>query len=165
MGKTKNYEKNLDEENENLVILHKKIIKKINQMQCIVQNKEQIQIINDFKNLFNICETACKEILLEYNNKKNNNKKKVKKENLILNMKSIPPAIKFAEYTIDKQTLSRIFGSQKNDNKCTAKMLRNAVTHGFERKAIAEIIKYRVELFNLMNDFLNILNPRSTKDD
>lgn len=155
MGKSNHSINDNNNSKKDIKSLHKKVIKKINQLECILQNEEEIKIINDFKNLFNVCETTCKEILFNYlRNKKN---EKVKKESIRLNMNQIHSAFAYAEYNIDNNILAKIFGSKTEKNNKSVKVLRNFVTHDLRISEIKEIINRKKELFDLMNDYLKIL--------
>lgn len=122
-------------------------------LEKIFEDEGKRGILDAFKNRFNICETAYKIILKDYNKYKNQSTD----DYLKLDMRQIPSALKFAGYTFDKQLLTNLFGAKMPDNKRTAKKLRNAATHGVDEKAAEEIIKRKDELFGYMNEFLDVI--------
>lgn len=107
-----------------------------------------IQLLDRFKNKFNICETVYKVILAKHQR----NKKK-ESAKLHLDMKQVPYALKFAGYSFDKELLDNLFSSKTT----SAKKLRNAVTHGINEKAVHEITNRQDELFGYMDTFLSTI--------
>lgn len=119
----------------------------------MVMNDEQImELLDKFKNKFNLCESTYKIVLAEHQLKR---KGKIPSF-LKLEMTQAPYVMSFAGYNIDRDLLKRLFGSKCNRGR-TAKKLRDAVTHGLEQKAIDEIESRQSELFDDMDEFLEII--------
>lgn len=115
-------------------------------------NKE---IISEFKEQFNICETTYKVVLKEhqfFTKGKRENEKDLK-----LTMTQVPYALNFAGYKFDKDLLSRLFGSNASDGKLTAKEIRNKLTHGIDQNALDELKNRKKELFNDMKLFIKLI--------
>ena len=130
--------------------LREKAKKKIEQLKQILNNEDTAILLNDFKNKFNICETAYKVILAKYQQstgKRKNNK-------IIFNQ--VCPALRFAGYNFDEELLKNLFGSKSEKGK-TVKKLRDDVTHGIDQKAVNEISARRKELFTYMDTFLDVI--------
>lgn len=119
----------------------------------IQSDDETTELLNRFKNKYNICETVYKVILKEHQKFK---KKTLTNDYMKVIMTQVPHALTFAGYSFDKNLLNELFGS-KGKKGMTVKKLRDAVTHGIDEKAISEISKREAELFSYMNDFLNII--------
>lgn len=121
------------------------------------QDTDTVQLLEDFKNKFNICETVYKVILKKYQNCKS----KKSEEHLILDMRQVPSALNFAGYTFDKALLTELFGSNSSKGE-TVKKLRDKITHGINKKAVKEISDRKDELFGYMNSFLSIIQSFDT---
>jgi hypothetical protein len=122
----------------------------LERLEKIQKNKETVQLLDAFKNKYNICETVYKVVLSahqEYKGKSNTDFLKVV-------MTQVPYALTFAGYSFEQQLLNDLFGS-KSKNGTTVKKLRDAVTHGMNNKAISEIITRKEELFGYMDEFLS----------
>ena len=121
-------------------------------------DEKTIQMIDQFKYRFNICETIYKVILLEYKRKKG---LKIKSSDLRLNMKEVPAALRFAGYDFKgkEYLLAELFGSKRPNSQKgkTAKKLRDAVTHGISNSAITEIKNRQIEVFNYMDSFIGVI--------
>ena len=124
----------------------------LERLETLLKNQETEQLLDEFKNKFNICETVYKIFLKEHQKQKG---KKVN-EYPKVDMKQVPYALKFAGYDFDKELLNNLFGST-SDKGTTVKKLRDAVTHGISDKAVNEIINRKDELFGYMNSFLNTI--------
>lgn len=124
----------------------------LERLEKIQENTKTVQLLDTFKNKFNICETTYKVILKKHQAVKG----KKSKERLTLNMMQVPHALKFAGYDFDYQLLNELFGSNSEKGK-TVKKLRDAVTHGINDKAAKEIEKRQDELFGYMDNFLNTI--------
>ncbi len=131
--------------------LRNKAKNKLEEMEQILIDDETKEILNEFKNKFNMCETVYKVIFEKYN-KCNGN---ISKGFLKITMNQVPAVLKFSGYSFDKWLLNEIFGSSAPQNKRTIKKLRDAITHGIEKKAVEEIIVRKDELFGYMNVFLD----------
>lgn len=122
-------------------------------MENILNNEETTQLVDSFKNKYNVCETVYKIILSKHQeclHKQNNGFLKV-------DMRQVPHALAFAGYTFDKSLLSKLFGASTIPNERSVKKLRDAVTHGLESKAVEEIKNRKDELFGYMNSFLEFI--------
>lgn len=133
------------------LVLRNKAKAELLRLETYLSNQSTVQIVDAFKNKFNLCETVYKIILAEYVK----HKKSKSKDSLKIIMNQVPAALKFAGYTFDKALLNEIFGSSSNNKKNnTIKRLRNATTHGIKKKAVEEIISRKDELFGYMDTFL-----------
>lgn len=124
----------------------------LERLETVMNNEEIIELLDRFKNRFNLCESTYKVVLAEHQLK---TKGKIPSQ-LKLNMTQVPFAMSFAGYNIDKELLNRLFGSKCDKGK-TAKKLRDAVTHNLDQKAIEEIQSRQSELFADMDTFLEII--------
>ena len=123
----------------------------VERLERLVANDRTVQILDAFKNKFNICETAYKVILAEHQRRKGNEPNQLK-----LHMTQVPHALSFAGYDFDKELLNDLFGSTSPKG-MTAKKLRDAVTHGINQKAVDEIMARSEELFTYMDTFINVI--------
>lgn len=127
---------------EEQIRLRNKAKAEMERLEKIVADDETIQLLDMFKNRFNICETTYKVILAEHQTKKKN-----RTDNLKLNMNQVVSALNFAGYHFDKADLSELFGSKSADKKHqTVKKLRDGVTHGMDPKCVQEIMERKDEL-------------------
>lgn len=135
-------------------------------LELCISDQDTIEVLDTFKNKFNVCETIYKVILAQYLAKKK--KKRIDKSGLTINMNQVSAALEFAGYSIDEELLSKIFGgSSKNRKKGdkSAKVLRNATTHGFDKTAIDEIVKRKEELMGNMDTFLSMIRDLDSPED
>lgn len=132
--------------------LRNKAKAELNYMERVLTNDEKREVLDEFKNKFNVCETVCKIILKRYLVEKEG--KVVDDDKLYLDMKRIPAAFKLAGYDFEKDLLTKLFGSEKKKGHKTAKKLRNAVTHGLKSEDVKEIMERKEELFGYMDQFL-----------
>lgn len=139
MGKNNNSKKDIREKARNKLI----------EMQKQLEDCETIQLLDEFKNKYNICETVYKVILKEHQNCKNNNCNKYYK----VDMRQVPYALNFAGYEYDKELLNNLFGSKES----SAKKIRDGITHGLDSKKIDEIKNRKKELFAYMDEFLYVI--------
>ncbi len=133
--------------------LRQQALDELNRLEAILQEEETRELLDKYKNTFNLCESAYKVVLHEHQIR---TKGKIQGQ-LKLDMRQVPHAMQFAGYTIDKDLLNRLFGSENAKGKRSAKKLRDAVTHGIEQAAVDEIITRQDQLFKDMNDFLEII--------
>jgi hypothetical protein len=122
----------------------------LERLESYLSDRETVRLIDDFKNKFNVCETVYKVILAEHQRRKG----KTNTTYLKVNMSQVPHALKFAGYTFDKPLLNELFGSASQKGN-TVKKLRDMVSHGIDKKAVAEIISRKEELFGYMDSFLS----------
>jgi len=127
--------------------------KEFEKIEKIYQNKSLTETLNKYKNYFNLCESTYKVILRDYLIRKDGKADKYLK----LDMRQAPAAMKFAGYVIDKELLSRMFGSEEKRGKCSAKVLRDRVTHSIDEKAAEEIVQREKALYKDMDAFLDIV--------
>ena len=123
----------------------------LNRLETIMNNRQIMELLDRFKNKFNLCESTYKVVLAEHQLIKGKPSSQLK-----LDMTQAPFAMAFAGYSIDRDLLNRLFGA-KCDRGRTAKKLRDAVTHNLEQKAIDEIESRQSELFADMDEFLEII--------
>ena len=123
----------------------------VERLENILGNAQTVQLLNVFKNKFNICETAYKVILAEHQRRKGKDP-----NNLKLYMTQVPHALAFAGYNFEKELLNDLFGANSTKG-MTAKKLRDAVTHGVDQKAVDEITARNAELIGYMDTFLDII--------
>lgn len=135
--------------------LRNKAKAELEHLEKTLNDTETRELLDDFKNKFNICESVYKIVFVEHQKSKG---KKIGKYPKIM-MTQVPHALSFAGYTFDKAFLTKLFGSSssnKEKNQCkTVKDLRDAVTHGISGKALSEITERKDELFGYMDDFLS----------
>lgn len=122
----------------------------LERMEKILSEESVDELLKEFKNKFNICETVYKVILTEHQKRKG---KKVDGY-LKVSMTQVPHALAFAGYAFDKSLLQELFGASSKKG-TTVKRLRDAVTHGIDQKAVNEIIMRKDELFGYMDSFLS----------
>lgn len=124
----------------------------LTRLETIHANIDTIQLLDEFKNKFNICESVYKVVLKEHQLSKG----KTDTNYLKLIMTQVPFALSFAGYSFRKELLNELFGSSSKKG-MTVKKLRDAVTHGIDEKAVKEISDRKEELFGYMDDFLNTI--------
>ena len=124
----------------------------LERLETVMKNEQIMELLDRYKNKFNLCESTYKVVLAEHQLK---TKGKLPSQ-LKLEMTQVPFAMAFAGYNIDRDLLNRLFGA-KCDRGRTAKKLRDAVTHNLEQKAIDEIVSRQSELFADMDEFLEII--------
>lgn len=124
----------------------------LERLEIIVSQAEKRQILDDFKNRFNMCESVYKFILAEH--QKWNGSTNI--DYLKIDMRQVPHALAFAGYSFDHSLLTELFGA-KGKKGTTAKKLRDAVTHGLDEKAVKEICARKDELFSYMDTFLDTI--------
>lgn len=122
----------------------------LERLEAIYANDEVNQLLNDFKDKYNLCESVYKVILAEHQKVKGHKET----DYLKVTMKQVPYALKFAGYDFDKALLKELFGEKSTKGK-TVKKLRDAVTHGIDSKAVQEITDRKAELFGYMDTFLS----------
>lgn len=126
--------------------------KELERLEKIQANADMVQLLDSFKNKYNICETVYKVILKAHQNAKG----KTVSNYLKVIMTQVPYALTFAGYTFDKELLNELFGATSKKG-MTIKKLRDAVTHGIDEKAVKEISRRKEELFSYMDDCLNTI--------
>ncbi len=145
------------------VKLRNKAKAEIERLEQIFTDVETTQMLDSFKNKFNICESAYKIILAEYQKEKKHGKFK---EKLKINMKQVPAALNFAGYTFGSELLNELFGSKSKVSGCkTVKKLRDSITHGINEKSVTEIRNRNKELFGYMDSFLDVIKEFDNADD
>lgn len=140
----------ISEENKKKLRLSAKA--ELERLEVYFSNQEVVQLLDDFKNKFNICESVYKIILAEHQRFKG----KPENDYLKVSMLQVPHALSFAGYTFDKTLLNELFGASSQNGK-TVKKLRDAITHSINDKAVQEIITRKEELFGYMDAFLSVI--------
>lgn len=134
---------------EDQLALRNSAKQELERLEQLMENSETIQLLDEFKNRFNICETVYKVIL-----KKHQECRRKKSETYLkVTMTQVPYALEFAGYSFSHDLLSELFGATSHKGR-TVKKLRDAVTHGVDPKAVNEIITRKDELFGYMDSFL-----------
>lgn len=121
----------------------------LERMESCLSDQDTTQLLDAFKNKFNICETVYKVIFAEHQKRK----RKGVNGYLKVDMTQVPHALNFAGYSFEKTDLNELFGASSKKGK-TVKKLRDLVTHGIDQKAVNEIIARKEELFGYMDSFL-----------
>ena len=135
------------------LVLRNKAKAELLRLETYLSNQSTVQVVDAFKNKFNLCETVYKIILAKYIKQKNKSK-----DSLKITMKQVPAALKFAGDTFHNALLSEIFGSSST----SIKKLRDATTHGIKKKAVEEIISRKDELFGYMDTFLSQIHSHDS---
>lgn len=121
----------------------------LERLEACLADQCTVQLLDAFKNKFNICETVYKVILAEHQKRKG----KATTNFLKVDMRQVPYALNFAGYTFDQTLLNELFGVSSQKGK-TVKKLRDETTHGINEKAVTEIVTRKDELFGYMDAFL-----------
>lgn len=121
----------------------------LERLEACLSDQSTVQLLDAFKNKFNICETVYKVILEEHQ------KRKGKPTTIFLkvDMTQVPHALNFAGYVFERTLLNELFGASSQKGK-TVKKLRDETTHGINEKAVKEIMARKDELFGYMEEFL-----------
>lgn len=127
--------------------------KELTRLSDIYNNPDKKREINDFKNKYLFCEIAYKTFLEEYLYQKT----KRRPNALRVNMNQVPTVLKFAGHEIEKELLSKLFGSEKRVGIRTVKKLRDDLTHKVSKRAVDELYERKEELYDCMNSFLKII--------
>lgn len=130
--------------------LRNKAKAELNHMEQVLADDNKREVLDEFKNKFNVCETVCKIILKRYLKEKGEKSTDQPK----LYMSQIPAAFALAGYDFEKNLFTKLFGSENKRGNKAAKMLRNAVTHGLKMEDVDEIMERKEELFRCMDQFL-----------
>lgn len=121
----------------------------LERLEAYLTDQNTVELLDSFKNKFNICETVYKVILAEHQRRKG----KPDTTYLKVYMTQVPHALSFAGYTFERTLLNELFGASSKKGK-TVKILRDETTHGINEKALTEIISRKDELFGYMDEFL-----------
>lgn len=130
----------------------------LERLEAYISDQSTVQLLDTFKNRFNICETVYKVILEEHQRRKG----KPTINFLKVDMTQVPHALKFAGYAFDRSLLNELFGASSQKGK-TVKKLRDETTHGINEKAVKEIIDRKDELFGYMDEFLTGIRSFESK--
>lgn len=122
----------------------------LERLEACLSDQGTVQLLDEFKNKFNICESVYKVILAEHQKRKG----KPASAYLKVYMTQVPYALDFAGYTFDRTLLNELFGASSEKGK-TVKKLRDETTHGINEKAVLEIASRKDELFGYMDAFLS----------
>lgn len=133
--------------------LRKQASLELERLEAILEEAETKELLDRYKNRFNLCESTYKLVLREHQIR---TKCEIKGQ-LKLDMRQVPFAMQFAGYTVEKELLNRLFGSESSQGKRSAEKLRDSVTHGIEQQAVDEIKARKDSLFQDMNDFLALI--------
>ena len=130
----------------------------LERLEAILADQHTAQLLDEFKNKFNICETVYKVILAEHQRRKG----KQVTAFLKVDMTQVPYALNFAGYSFERTLLNELFGASSQKGK-TVKKLRDETTHGINDKAVKEIIARKDELFGYMDEFLTGIRSFESK--
>lgn len=122
----------------------------LERLEGCLSDQGTVQLLDTFKNKFNLCESVYKVILAEHQKRKG----KPASAYLKVYMTQVPHALDFAGYTFDRTLLKELFGASSEKGK-TVKKLRDEITHGINEKAVLEIVSRKDELFCYMDAFLS----------
>lgn len=131
------------------ILLRNNAKAELERLEVCLSDQSIVQLLDAFKNQFNVCETVYKVILAEHQKRKG----KSNTSFLKVDMTQVPHALKFAGYTFDRALLNELFGASSPKGK-TVKKLRDETTHGINEKAVTEIVARKDELFGYMDVFL-----------
>ena len=133
----------------------KKIIeRKMRKISRYLEDDQRRSEKDKFMEKYMLCEAACREILYAYNK----DRKRMKKEDIQLNMQTIPSVMNKAGYQFDKELLTAIFGSSNKRGEKSAKKLRNGIAHSFCVEDMDEAFNRRVQLHQEMDKFLKAMS-------
>ena len=138
---------------EEQIKLKAKARKVIEDLEKKLQDEDTKKVLDNFKNKFNICETAYKVFLKKY---KIINDQKIG-ESFKINMKQVNPTLKLVGFDFNYQFLNKLFGSSTKFGQKSVKKLRDETTHGIDKSAVKEIIERKDELFGYMDEFIETL--------
>lgn len=129
---------------------------------------------DDFMDLYQKCEFAYKQILIDYKLKveglTSNDKLKTKSKtefnpnNLKIYNKQYANVLKYAGITVDDM----VFNSDSPfdiDGSHSCRKLRDMITHGSSRKAVNEVFDRKTDLFKAMEDFLSCFPKQINNSD
>lgn len=134
----------------------------IERMETIFKDVETLQLLDGFKNKFNLCESAYKIILSEHQKSKGS---VAELKRLKLDMRQVPFALNFAGYAFNTEHLNELFGGKSKINGCkTVKNLRDSITHGINDECVDEIKERKEELFGYMDRFLQSIKTFDYKE-
>lgn len=124
----------------------------LERMEACLADQNTVQILDAFKNKFNVCETVYKVIFAEHQKRKRKSMNGYPK----VDMTQVPHALNFAGYSFEKNDLNELFGASSKKG-TTVKKLRDSITHGIDQKAVNEIVARKEELFGYMDSFLSVI--------
>ena len=124
----------------------------LERLEKIIDDEKTVQLLDSFKNKYNLCESVYKVVLKEHQKVLHNSSNSYLK----VAMTQVPYALNFAGYSFDRNFLTELFGSSSTKGR-TVKKLRDAITHGIDKSATEEIKQRKEELFGYMDDFLNTI--------
>lgn len=121
----------------------------LKRLEACLADQRTVQLLDEFKNKFNISESVYKVMLAEHQKRKG----KQVTSFLKVDMTQVPHALNFAGYSFERTLLNELFGASSPKGK-TVKKLRDETTHGINEKVVKEIIARKDELFGYMDEFL-----------
>ena len=121
----------------------------LERLEACLADQRTVQLLDEFKNKFNICESVYKVILAEHQERKGKQVISFQK----VDMTQVPHALNFAGYSFERTLLNELFGASSTKGK-TVKKLRDETTHGINEKVVKEIIARKDELFGYTDEFL-----------
>lgn len=139
--------------------IQQRVKRKIGKIEELLSNGATRSTKNEFLEKFMICETACKAIISDYNQGK---KKKTADRDIKLQIQIIEAAIKYAGYSIKKETLTAIFGSTEKRNEKSCKKLRDGIVHSMSAEDIQEVVNRHTLLLSEMQIFLDCIHNAPT---
>ena len=136
-----------------------RVKRKVGKIEKLLSNETIRNTKNEFLEKFMICETACKAIISDYNK---GTAKKVADRDIKLHMAVIEAAVKYAGYSIAKETLAAVFGSSEKRNAKSCKKLRDGIVHSMSAEDIQEVVNRCPLLFSEMQVFLDCIHNAPT---
>ena len=109
------------------------------------------EMIEEFKYKYSVCEIVYKVILDSHQF----NKTGVHNQRLIVDMRQVPHALKYAGYDFDNGMLSHLFGAEDKNGQRSVKKLRDSLTHNLSDAAVKELRDRETELNGYMDSFLS----------
>lgn len=130
-----------------------KTSKKLAQVNKLLYKHQET--INQFLGKFILCELCYKDLLYNYLTEKG---KPNDKRTLNIDMRQVKPVAKLFALPMSKERLSVLFGSLETRGNQSAKKLRNSIMHSINQPAIEEIVNRKDELFEVLDEFIEIFS-------
>lgn len=143
----------MDLSEEEQLQLRNKAKSELDRLQGLLSDRMAMELVEQFKSKFSVCEIVYKIILEEHQFRK----KGERPSRMIISMNQVPFALEFAGYNFDKNLLSKLFASKTRVGNRSAKDLRNSLTHSLKQSAVNELTERFAELNGYMDAFLEVI--------